>query len=88
MAWPCEKETNAGWAVRDTSVQAVSSSIPVSLVPVCDDTVESTSHHSGKCYDYATFREAEAARCDEVVDSTSHCGSLCSAYTCFCKDSL
>ena len=50
--------------------------------------VESISHNSGKCSDYATFREAEAARCDEVVDSTSQCGSLCSAYTCFCKDSL
>ena len=71
MAWPCEKETNAGFAVRDTSYQAVERATPASLCPICDSVYEAVERATPVSL---------CPICDRVFESTSHNSDKCSDY--------
>ena len=74
VAWPCEKETNAGLAVRDTSYQAVERATPASLCSICDSVYEAVERVTP-----VSLRPI----CDGVLESTSHNSDKCSDYESF-----
>ena len=74
VAWPCEKEPNAGFAVRDTSYQADERATPASLCSICDSVYEAVEGVTP-----VSLRPI----CDGVLESMSHNSDKCSDYESF-----
>ena len=68
VAWPCAKETDAGFAVRETSYQAVERATPASLCAICDSVYETVERVTP-----VSLRPI----CDGVLESTSHNSEKC-----------